>query len=91
MTDAALNETIRRFILETFLFSDDLSALKDDASLLDLGVIDSTGVLELVLFLEETFELTVLDDELVPENLDSVERIADFVVRKRQAAPAGQG
>ena len=90
MTDAPLNETIRRFILETFLFSEDLSALKDDASLLNLGVIDSTGVLELVLFLEETFELTILDDELVPENLDSVQRIAELVAHKRQGAVASQ-
>ncbi len=85
MTDAALRKEIRRFIFETFMFTDDPSGLVDDASLLELGVIDSTGVLELVLFLEETFQVTVLDDELVPENLDSVEGIAGFVSRKREA------
>ncbi|MCP4581925.1 MAG: acyl carrier protein [candidate division Zixibacteria bacterium] len=58
--------------------------LKDSGSLLDLNVIDSTGVLELVGFLEETFDITIEDDELIPENLDSIDKIAEYINRKKQ-------
>lgn len=74
---------IRNFILETFLFTDDPSALNDDDSFLDKGIIDSTGVLELVTFLEDELGVTVSDEELVPENLDSVRAVSAFVARKR--------
>jgi acyl carrier protein len=75
-------QRIRAFILDTFLFTDDPSALKDDDSFLDRGIIDSTGVLELVMFLEDELGIEVDDEELVPENLDSVERVNAFVRRK---------
>jgi len=78
-----MQKQIRRFILTSFLFTDDESQLKDDDSLLDRGIMDSTGVLELVAFLEEAFGVKVGDDELVPENLDSVTQIAGFVERKQ--------
>ena len=61
----------------------DPDELTDSGSLLEMNIIDSTGVLELVGFLEETFEITIEDDELVPENLDSINRIADFINRKQ--------
>jgi acyl carrier protein len=77
-----MQQTIRKFILDSFLFSNDESLLKDDDSLLERGILDSTGVLELVAFLERDFGVTVADDELVPENLDSVTRIVAFVNRK---------
>jgi asparagine synthase (glutamine-hydrolysing) len=75
-------QRIRAFILDTFLFTDDPSALEDDDSFLDKGIIDSTGVLELVMFLEDELGIEVDDEELVPENLDSVERVSAFVRRK---------
>jgi len=56
--------------------------LTDDASLLDKGIIDSTGVLELVGFIEQTFGITVEDDELVPANLDSVQNLTSYVTKK---------
>lgn len=74
---------IRRFILENFLFSDDGERLHDDASFLEEGIVDSTGVLELVAFVEEAFGIAVADDEIVPENFDSVARLARFI-RARQ-------
>lgn len=74
---------IKNFVLETFLFTDDQTALDEDASFLDKGIIDSTGVLELVMFLEDEFGVSVDDDELLPENLDSVNRVAAFVGRKK--------
>jgi acyl carrier protein len=79
---------IRQFIVESFLFGEDDPGLDNDDSLLDNGVIDSTGVLELVAFLEKQFQIQVADMELIPENLDSVQRIAQFVQRKQSTQGA---
>jgi acyl carrier protein len=76
-------QTIRQFILKNYLFSTDDNALKNDVSLMQAGIIDSTGVLELIMFLEEQFGVKVADEEMTPENLDSVDRIVGFVDRKR--------
>jgi len=76
-------ERVRSFIINNFLFGDD-GGLKDDASFLDEGVIDSTGVLELVAFLEEDFGITVEDDELIPENLDSIDNVVRYLGEKIQ-------
>ena len=73
---------VRRFIGENFLFRDDGDAITHDASLLDAGIIDSTGVLELVCFLETTFGIEVHDDEMLPENLDSIRAVSAYVQRK---------
>jgi acyl carrier protein len=78
-------QRVREFVTSNF-FVQDAAGLTDSASLLDLGVVDSTGVLEIMGFLETTFGVTVEDDEIVPENLDSIERIAAFVERKRPAS-----
>ena len=75
-------EKIRVFIFSNFLFDADQGALENDASFLEQGIIDSTGVLELVEWLEETFSIKVEDDELIPENLDSVNRLGQFIARK---------
>lgn len=77
-----LREQIRGFIIENFLFGD-AEPLSDDAvSLLDNGIVDSVGVLEMVAWLEQNHGLKVEDQELVPENFDSVERLTRFVERK---------
>lgn len=81
-----VKDQIKQYILETYLFTSDTSALGDDESFLDRGIIDSTGVLELIFFLEEEFKVKIADDELLPENLDSVSRLTAFVERKRAAA-----
>lgn len=75
-------EKTRRYILENFLFSDDPSALGLDDSFLERGLIDSTGMLEVIMFLEETFGVKVTDEEMIPANLDSVNKIAALVRRK---------
>ena len=75
-------QQIRSFIFENFLFDAEEGDLKNDDSFLDQGVIDSTGVLELVDWLEETFSIRVEDEELVPENLDSVNNLAAFIGKK---------
>jgi acyl carrier protein len=77
-----IREQIRNFVTSNFYVADP-AALKDEESLLDSGVIDSTGVLEVIAFIEDTFEFTVEDMEMLPENLDSIERIANFVMRKK--------
>ncbi|MBM4332168.1 MAG: acyl carrier protein [Deltaproteobacteria bacterium] len=74
---------IRKFIIENFLF-EDTGNLKEDTSFLESGVMDSTGVLELVSFIEETFGIVVEDEDLVPENLDSIARIARYIEKKQE-------
>lgn len=81
-----LREEIREFITTNFYLPDP-KALSDEASLIDLGVVDSTGVLEVISFLESRFGINVGEDETVPENLDSIARIVAFVARK-QGQPA---
>ena len=78
---------VREFVVENFLFGDG-KALKDDTSFMEEGIIDSTGILELVFFLEETFGFSVEDDELVPGNMDSLQNIARFIDRKLNGNPA---
>lgn len=72
--------------MENFLLGDDLRTLPGDASLIEAGIIDSTGVLELVGFLERTYGLRIADDDLIPENLDSIDRVVRFVESKRSAS-----
>ena len=79
---------VRTFIEENFLFRSDLSGLADNDSLLENGVMDSTGILELVAFLEIEFSLQMSDAEIVPDNLDSVASIAAYLERKRSTAIA---
>lgn len=74
---------IRSFIIENFLFGE-ANGLKDDASFLDEGIIDSTGVLELVTFLEEEFDIAIEDEELIPENLDSINNVAVYLGKKSE-------
>ncbi len=79
---------IKAFITSNFLFGQTGTTLTDDQSFLESGIIDSTGMLELVTFVEEQYGIKVDDDELVPENLDSLRRISAFVARKRGDTPA---
>lgn len=76
---------VRAFIIENFYVPEEL-ALADGTSLLERGIVDSTGVLEITAFLERTFGIAIADDEIVPDNLDTIERISEFVARKAKAA-----
>jgi len=79
-------EKVRAFIVENFMFGSD-EGLSDETSFLEEGIIDSTGVLELVDFLEEAFHISVDDEELIPENLDSITNLSGYLERKiKQAA-----
>lgn len=84
MSDAT-RTAIRAFIVENFLFGDDSQPLDADLSLIDNDLIDSTGILELVGFLEERFAISVADADIVPANLDTIDRIAGFIARKQAA------
>lgn len=81
-----LEKKIKGYILENYLFTDDESQLASEDSLLERGIIDSTGILEVIMFLEDEFGVKVDDDEMVPENLDSVANLVAFVQRKKAAA-----
>lgn len=75
-------ESVRGFITSNFYVADP-AAFGDEVSLLDSGVVDSTGVLEVVSFLEDQFGIQVKDDEMLPENLDSIAKITAFIARKQ--------
>ena len=79
-----LRQQIRGFVVENFLFGDGVPLKDDQMSLLDNGIMDSVGVMELVAFLEGDLGLGIEDQELVPENLDSIDNLVGFVTRKRE-------
>ena len=77
-----ISQDIKDFVVTNFLYGQDSQQLTTDQSFLENGIIDSTGVLELVAFLEERFGIAVADRELLPENLDSIHNASSFVSRK---------
>lgn len=79
-------EKLRQFIIENFLFGNENATLDDGESFLDSGIIDSTGILEVVGFLEDEFEFEVMDEELVPDNFDSVDKLVAYTAKKMQTA-----
>jgi len=81
----SLQSDVRTYILENYLFTDDQEALANADSFLDKGILDSTGIMEVILFIEEKYGFAVDDDEMVPENLDSVDNIVAFIGRKQSA------
>ncbi len=76
---------LREHVVDNYLLGADDEDLKDDTSFMDSRIIDSTGVLEVVAFLEEEFDIEVEDDELVPDNFDSLSKLAAYVARKSEA------
>lgn len=80
-----VQDRMRRFILENFYVSDP-EELTDEVSLLDSGYVDSTGMMEIILFIEGEYAIHIEDHETVPDNLESISRIAAFVSRKQTAA-----
>ena len=81
-----IKKTVRSYILENFLMGDAGEQLTDDRSFLDHHIIDSTGFIELVTFLEGAYGIRIADEEMIPENLDSLESVARFVTSKTRAA-----
>jgi acyl carrier protein len=79
-----IEQELRQFVVDNFLFGQANGHLSNSDSFLDKGIIDATGVLELVVFLEETYRIKIQDRELVPDNLDSINNLVRFLERKRQ-------
>jgi acyl carrier protein len=82
----SVQEDIREYIVDTFLFGED-GGLREDSSFLEEGIVDSTGIMQLVAFLQERYLITIEDAELVPDNLDSIRKVMRFIEVKRQADP----
>lgn len=84
---------LRSFIVENFLYGEDDGSLSDDISFLEKGIIDSTGVLELVSFIEESYGISVEDEELIPDNFDSLTKLWSYLTRKKNGfeGPKTQG
>jgi acyl carrier protein len=79
-----LNDELRRFVTDNFMFGKVGNGFADDDSFLERGIIDSTGVMELVAFLEEKYEIRLHDQDLIPDNLDSINGLARFVESRLQ-------
>ncbi len=77
-----MREQVREFILENYMYGSAPEELDDEASFLESGIIDSTGAMELILFLEEEFGVKVEDAEMLPENLDSVDKVCAYLEGK---------
>lgn len=78
-------QTIRKFVIDNYLFGEE-AKLGDEDSFMETGIIDSTGILELVRFLESTYGIKVADEELIPDNLDSVNKIVSFIHAKQSGS-----
>jgi acyl carrier protein len=83
-------QTIRKFIIDNYLFGEE-DKLGNEDSFMETGIIDSTGILELVRFLESTYGITVADEELLPDNLDSVNKIVSFIYAKQSTSTPTDG
>jgi acyl carrier protein len=81
-----VKQQIRAFIAENYLFGP-ADAVTDSTSFLEAGILDSTGILQLVAFLGETFHVSVADEDMTPDNLDSIDKVYDYVLRKQNAQP----
>ncbi|MHA1381613.1 MAG: acyl carrier protein [Candidatus Helarchaeota archaeon] len=86
VTTNDIKEILRMFISENFLASAGLDQFKDTDSFMDKGIIDSTGVLELVSFIEDRFKIIVEDEEIIPDNLDSLSRLTFYIKKKLRYA-----
>lgn len=80
--EASLGTTVRTFVVDNYLFGDEAGLPADEESLIETGVVDSTGVLELIEFLEETFGVTVGESETIPQNLGSISNIVTYLAQK---------
>ena len=82
----SIEQKVKEFILDNFLFTDDNSALANEDSFLDKGIIDSTGIMEVIMFIEEQFGISVSDEEMIPDNLDSIKNIVRYINEKQYTA-----
>ena len=81
---AKIRDVIREFVVNNFLLGSGSQVLNDDDSFLEKGIIDSTGILELVSFVQDEFGINIDDAELMPDNLDSLNNLEAFITKKKQ-------
>jgi acyl carrier protein len=86
----SINNDVRNFVVDTFLFGED-DGLQDDSSFLAEGIVDSTGIMQLVSFLQERYRVSIEDEELIPDNLDSIKRVATFIEEKMRVVKLEPG
>ena len=86
----SIRDDIRSFVIDTFLFGED-DGLKDESSFLEEGIVDSTGIMQLVSFLQERYRVSIEDEELIPDNLDSIKRVATFIEEKMRVVKLEPG
>jgi acyl carrier protein len=86
----SIQEEIRGFIVDNFLFGED-GGLREDSSFLKEGIVDSTGIMQLVSFIQEQYLIEIEDEELTPENLDSIRKVSAFIQEKKRLAEPGPG
>ena len=89
MDATTIERDVRAFLTQNFPLADEGSDLGGDDSLIEAGVIDSTGVLELIEYLESNYDIQISDEEVLPDNLDSIARISRFVTAKLDGNAAG--
>ena len=88
---SSVKKEVRQFVVDNLLFGETDLQLRDNDSFVELGIVDSAGVLELVTFLEATYQLKIEDKEVIPANLDSINVVCSFVESKRVASiPNGE-
>ena len=80
---SAMHQQIRDYIVENFLFGDTDTKFSDDDSFMENGFIDSTGILEVITYIEENFNFKIKDNELIPDNLDSINNLVRFITTKQ--------
>lgn len=78
-----IKESVKNFLVETFFLDLETIELNNDTSFLDSGIIDSTGIMEVISYVEENFEITIEDDEMIPENLDSLNNLEKYILSKK--------
>ena len=86
-----IEETIKNFIISNFIIEQNAASIDNDRSFLESGIIDSTGILELVSFIEEQYRIKIEDEELIPDNLDSVNNVVRFINKKQKSSWQLQG
>ncbi len=84
MIAVEIKEKIRGFVVETFLLGDTTIQFTDDDSFIENGIVDSTGILELISFVEETYNISIDEEEMVPDNLDSLDNLSNFILNKKK-------
>ena len=85
LDEASITLTIKNFVVSNFLFGRDGNQLGNEESFIQKGIIDSTGILELSTFVEDTYQIKIPDDELIPDNFDSIQRLVQYIRRKHEA------